>query len=297
MGKVVLDNRFWLMWLAPVVGAFFAVEVWEGVFWHALKVGFYGLLFFYLYYLLLSFVPRIVAEFLKNAMFILSLGFNLVDIFLAHYFYMDFSPSSVATLLATNIKESRSFLEGMVLPRLDFILGYLLTCVGFLSLMRLKLCLNRVQSFKGFGIIFMIFWIHTLWVFFVHGGGGHGRLINSNIAKHVMPVVKEVYAVCVALKEFSQIKAIYTGLNQPYPKNYLRVDSNSVPNVVLIVGESASRDFMGVYGYSVPNTPFLSGLLRERERERRQNRLPRLISLSLTMSFLLKQILLRCLGR
>ncbi|WP_158655712.1 hypothetical protein [Helicobacter cynogastricus] len=43
---MILDNRFWLMWLAPVVVGFFAVEVWDGVFWHALKVAFYGFLFF-----------------------------------------------------------------------------------------------------------------------------------------------------------------------------------------------------------------------------------------------------------
>ncbi|WP_286348039.1 hypothetical protein [Helicobacter felistomachi] len=30
MGKVVLDNRFWLMWLASVVAAFFSIEVHAG---------------------------------------------------------------------------------------------------------------------------------------------------------------------------------------------------------------------------------------------------------------------------
>lgn len=34
-----------------------------------------------------------------------------------------------------------------------------------------------------------------------------------------------------------------------------------MPNVVLIVGESAFRDFMGVYGYVVPNTPNLNALV------------------------------------
>ncbi|WP_233704383.1 sulfatase-like hydrolase/transferase [Helicobacter cynogastricus] len=200
-------------------------------------------------------------------MLVLSLGFNFVSLFLAHYFHMDFTPSLIGTLLATNVQESQEFLKGMVLPRIGIILGYLAICVGFLNLVRFKLHLNMPRQLKTLTGLVAIFWAHTLWVFFMQGGGGHGRLINLNIVKRVIPVVKEIYAVCVSLKEFGQIQAMYQGLKQLYPKDYLSVEKNSVDNVVLIVGESASKNFMGLYGYDVPNTPFLS-VLKERERER-----------------------------
>ncbi|BCZ19632.1 hypothetical protein NHP190012_12740 [Helicobacter sp. NHP19-012] len=64
MGKVVLDNKFWLMVLAPIVGAFFAPEVhsMQESLWHVLKVAFYSFLLFYVYYFLLGFLkfPRFV---------------------------------------------------------------------------------------------------------------------------------------------------------------------------------------------------------------------------------------------
>lgn len=67
VGKVVLDNRFWLMWLAPVVAAFFSIEVHAGGYLdrYVLKVAFYGLLFFYLCCLVLGFLPAKLEHWLK----------------------------------------------------------------------------------------------------------------------------------------------------------------------------------------------------------------------------------------
>uniref|UniRef100_UPI000EAD0E42 sulfatase-like hydrolase/transferase n=1 Tax=Helicobacter mehlei TaxID=2316080 RepID=UPI000EAD0E42 len=264
---MVLDNRFWLMWLAPVVASFFSVEVqvWGEAFWHVLKVVFYSFLVFYVFYLLLSLIPyQALAKFLKNAMLVVSLVLTFIDFFASYYFHMGFTPSLVGTLLATNTRESQAFLMDMVFPHMGFILVYLATCVIFLFYMRFKLSLSPKQSFKTLAMLFVLFWAHTLGAFY--GQGGRGFLINPNIPTQIMPIVKEVYALVASLHEYSQIKTIYASLKQPYPKDYLKVDSDSVPNVVLIVGESASRNFMGIYGYPVPNTPFLSDL-----QERRQN--------------------------
>ncbi|WP_104740986.1 phosphoethanolamine transferase [Helicobacter bizzozeronii] len=264
---MVLDNRFWLCWLAPVVASFFSVEVqvWGEAFWHVLKVAFYSFLVFYVFYLLLSLIPhQALAKFLTNTMLVISLVLTFIDFFASYYFHMGFTPSLVGTLLATNTSESQEFLRGMVLPHMGFILGYWATCAVFLFCVRFKLSLSPKQSLKTLATLFVLFWAHTLGAFY--GQGGRGFLINPNILTRIMPLAKEVYALVASLHEYSQIKTIYASLKQSYPKDYLKADSNSVDNVVLIVGESASKNFMGVYGYPVPNTPFLSDL-----QERGQN--------------------------
>ncbi|GMT38833.1 hypothetical protein NHP20013_09220 [Helicobacter bizzozeronii] len=252
---MVLDNRFWLCWLAPVVASFFSVEVqvWGEAFWHVLKVAFYSFLVFYVLYLLLSLIPhQALAKFLTNAMLVISLALTFIDFFTSYYFHMGFTPSLVGTLLATNTRESQEFLMGVVLPHIGFILVYLATCVVFLFCVRFKLSLSPKQSLKTLAMLFALFWAHTLGAFY--GQGGRGFLINPNILTRIMPLVKEVYALVASLHEYSQIKTIYASLKQAYPKDYLKADSNGVDNVVLIVGESASKNFMGVYGYPVPNT-------------------------------------------
>ncbi|GAA6883203.1 hypothetical protein VN0347_15070 [Helicobacter pylori] len=43
--------------------------------------------------------------------------------------------------------------------------------------------------------------------------------------------------------------------------------TGDVSNVILVIGESTSRNFMQLYGYNAPNNPLLSQLANERERE------------------------------
>ncbi|WP_341533436.1 phosphoethanolamine transferase [Helicobacter pylori] len=45
-----------------------------------------------------------------------------------------------------------------------------------------------------------------------------------------------------------------------YSKDYLLKNTGSVENVVLVFGESLNRNFMGVYGYQAPTTPYLNAL-------------------------------------
>ncbi|BEG57918.1 hypothetical protein NHP21005_16060 [Helicobacter sp. NHP21005] len=90
--------------------------------------------------------------------------------------------------------------------------------------------------------------------------GMHGVVINPNITTHSIPVVREILATLTTIKDYTTSATMYKNFNQPLAKDYLSVDKDSVSNVVLVVGESASRDFMGIYGYSVQNTPLAHAL-------------------------------------
>ncbi|WP_163499034.1 sulfatase-like hydrolase/transferase [Helicobacter suis] len=202
-------------------------------------------------------------------MLILSLSLTLIDFFGSYYFYMDFTPSLVGTILTTNARESYEFFTSMVFPHAGLVLGYVVFCVAFLYAVRFKLTLSQKGNACVLGVLIAMFSLHFARI--VHFRGGIHEALT-----HIPPVppIKEISAIYACLHDyyagFVKYRGFYRGF-KPYTKDYLSTDKDSVSNVVLIIGESASRNFMGVYGYSVPDTPFLSGL-QERERERERDR-------------------------
>ncbi|GMB92980.1 hypothetical protein NHP200010_06910 [Helicobacter bizzozeronii] len=280
MDKVILDNRFLLCWLAPIVAGGFSPYAHSpylhGIkyfFAYEAKVAFYGFLVFYLFYALFALIKSpFVVKILKNTLLAISILFALINFFLSYYFEMSITPSIIDTILASSPQESSDFFKSMVLPHSGVLLGVLAVCGLFLYLVRVNVRLSRKVHTALIAMFALGISLHAIKLTKTIGGlmaSGFSRIPYGayETIKQVIPLIREGYAIYTSLKEYGNNQVIWQAIREPLPKDYLKVDSNSVPNVVLIVGESASRNFMGVYGYPVPNTPFLSGL-EERERER-----------------------------
>lgn len=70
---------------------------------------------------------------------------------------------------------------------------------------------------------------------------------------------RAVNSILGAMREYEQINANFS----KYIKNiaYEKAPSDrKIANIVLIIGESAQRNLMQIYGYELPNTPILSGI-------------------------------------
>ncbi|GAA9923730.1 hypothetical protein VN0844_14120 [Helicobacter pylori] len=81
------------------------------------------------------------------------------------------------------------------------------------------------------------------------------------------------YFAYLSLSDRQQAMKFYSFFNNlDLPSDYLS-STGDVSNVILVIGESASRNFMQLYGYNAPNNPLLSQLANERERERESNNL------------------------
>ncbi len=262
------------MWLAPIVAGLFSpyARGLKCLIAYEVKIAFYGFVVLYLFYALFALIKSpLVVKVLRNTLLGLSLLFALINFFLSHYFDMLFTPNTIDTILATNSKESHDFLENMVLPHSGVLLGALSFCVLFLYVVRVNVRLSRKIHATLIAMFILGISLHVIKLAGTSGGvmedKGFSRIpygVNETIQR-VIPLVREGHAIYTSLKEYSNNQAIWQAIREPLPKDYLKVDSDSVPNVVLIVGESASKNFMGIYGYPVPNTPFLSDL-EERER-------------------------------
>ncbi len=230
-----------------------------------LKVAFYSGAFFYTLYALFALLPPNFQEWAKNVLLALSLICAFIRFFAGYVFNMDFNQVLLQTLYNTNLAETLAFLKSQTSSIL-LILALIFGCALFLWVCRFEWVISRrlnlfLLGFIGFGI-----GAHVGRTAYLSAQIGSLNLAPPEVLD-TLPLIKETRAVYFSLQAGSSV--VQNALNQPYPKDYLKVDVDSVPNVVLIVGESASKNFMGIYGYPVPNTPFLSGLEeRERERER-----------------------------
>ncbi|WP_104732628.1 phosphoethanolamine transferase [Helicobacter salomonis] len=263
---MVLDNRFLLCWVSFVLASVFSPDAHLSYLSKTLlKVAFYSGAFFYALYTLLSFLPTRLSNLIKNTIVVLSLLVAFLRFFMGYIFNMDINQALIETLLGTNVQEVRSFLIAHVFSHSFLILGVGGVCALFLAFVRFKWSLPPKLHALFLGMFILGVVAHmgrTAYLFHQRGATGW----TPPEIWDTLPLIKEVRAIYFGIG--SDAQAVHASLNKPYPKDYLRVDRDSVDNVVLIVGESASRNFMGVYGYSVPNTPFFSGLV---ERERSQN--------------------------
>ncbi|WP_281782264.1 sulfatase-like hydrolase/transferase [Helicobacter ailurogastricus] len=258
MSWVVLDKRFFLCWGVFVLAAFFSPDAHMGyVAKFVLKVSFYSAAFFYGVYVLLALLPPRVEEWVKNLLLALSLACAFVRFFVGYAFNMDVNQVLLQTLYNTNTAEALAFLKTQT-SHLALILALVLGCVLFLWAGRFKWVVSRRLNLILLGLVGLGVGVHVGRTAYLSAQMGSLRLAPPEVLD-TLPLIKEARAIYGSLQAGAGVAQ--NALGRPYHKDYLSVDKNNVPNVVLIVGESASRDFMGVYGYVVPNTPNLNALV------------------------------------
>ncbi|AAD06885.1 putative [Helicobacter pylori J99] len=191
--------------------------------------------------------------------------FSVAEIFTLFMFKMPFSKGLIDTLLATNSSETMAFIKSYK----NYLLYYALILIALLIAI-------KIIRFRALvpGVIASVLGLSILTI-------GSVRNIkhltkNDAILKRSLfslSLARGFYSAYLSLFDRQQAIKFYSFLNNLYlPSDYLS-STGDISNVVLVIGESASRNFMQLYGYSVPNNPLSSELANERERERESNNL------------------------
>ncbi|MUU25278.1 phosphoethanolamine transferase [Helicobacter pylori] len=185
--------------------------------------------------------------------------FSVAEIFTLFMFKMPFSKGLIDTLLATNSSETMAFIKSYK----NYLFYYALILIALLIMI-------KIIRFRALvpGVIAGVLGLSILTI-------GSVRNIkhltkNDAILKRSLfslSLARGFYSAYLSLFDRQQAIKFYSFFSNLYlPSDYLS-STGDVPNVVLVIGESASRNFMQLYGYSVPNNPLLSELANERERE------------------------------
>ncbi len=185
--------------------------------------------------------------------------FSVAEIFTLFMFKMPFSKGLIDTLLATNSSETMAFIKSYK----NYLLYYALILIALL--ITIKIIRFRVLVP---GVIAGVLGLSILTI----GSIRNVKHLTKNDAilkrsLFSLSLTRGFYSAYLSLFDRQQAIKFYSFLNNLYlPSDYLS-STGDVKNVVLVIGESASRNFMQLYGYSVPNNPLLSQLANERERE------------------------------
>ncbi|WP_187942319.1 phosphoethanolamine transferase [Helicobacter pylori] len=191
--------------------------------------------------------------------------FSVAEIFTLFMFKMPFSKGLIDTLLATNSSETMAFIKSYK--------NYLFYYAFILIALLIAIKIIRFRALVP-GVIAGVLGLSILTI-------GSVRNIkhltkNDAILKRSLfslSLTRGFYSAYLSLFDRQQAIKFYSFLNNLYlPSDYLS-STGDVKNVVLVIGESASRNFMQLYGYNAPNNPLLSELANERERERESNNL------------------------
>ncbi len=185
--------------------------------------------------------------------------FSVAEIFTLFMFKMPFSKGLIDTLLATNSSETMAFIKSYK--------NYLFYYAFILISLLIAIKIIRFRALVP-GVIAGVLGLSILTI-------GSVRNIkhltkNDAILKRSLfslSLTRGFYSAYLSLFDRQQAIKFYSFLNNLYlPSGYLSSTSD-VENVILVIGESASRNFMQLYGYNAPNNPLLSELANERERE------------------------------
>ncbi|WP_233707325.1 phosphoethanolamine transferase, partial [Helicobacter cetorum] len=269
--SVTLDNRFFLMFSIAIISCAFAsrtrYEYTDSffIFKETFKIAFFGFFILFLCYLTLNCIKNNqVNNFLKNTLLISICLLGVVDIFNSYYFNLPISTIMIQTILATNPSESKAFFESVILARPLIPILYICSCILFLYFIRFEIEITPKKAHFINGFLTLTILSHGLKSLITQ----HTLYYTTNSLVNSTPLTKSLYAFYQAQTEQAVGLKFLKNLSNFSKKDYLAIEENHIPNVILVVGESASRNFMQLYGYNAPNNPLLSTLANERERER-----------------------------
>ncbi len=257
--SVILDEKFLIFLLCNALSNayndLFSSIAYKNILFSFSK-GFLGafLIGFVVYYGC-SLIPKKRLQYSLEWLFIGSgILFSVAEIFTMFMFKMPFSKGLMDTLLATNSSETMAFIKSYKndLFYYAFIVFALLIAI---KLIRFRALIpGAVASVLGLSVLTI--------------GSVHNILTkNDALLKRSLRSLSLARGFYSAYLSFlDRQRAINSFLNNLYlPSGYLS-SAGDVENVILVIGESASRNFMQLYGYSVPNNPLLSEPANERER-------------------------------
>ncbi|WRC84085.1 phosphoethanolamine transferase [Helicobacter pylori] len=250
--SVILDEKFLMFLLCNALS-----NAYRNSDLFSFSKGFLGafLIGFVVYYAA-ALIPKRPLQRLLEWLFIGSgIILSVAEIFTLFMFKMPFSKGLIDTLLATNSSETMAFIKSYkpYLLYYAFILFVLLIAIKTIRFR--ALVPSAIASVLGLSVLTI-------------GSVRPVKYLTSNDAilkrsLRSLSLARGFYSAYLSLSDRQQAIKFYSFLNNLYlPSGYLS-SMGDVSNVVLVIGESTSRNFMQLYGYNAPNNPLLS----ERQQE------------------------------
>lgn len=223
----------------------------------------YFMAFCLIYYLPFKLIKR---AFVSIIVFV-SVLLLLVNLFLVLYFDTTLNDYLVSVALQSDPNEAREFLTGY----LGFKFGiYAALCLGALFVVyyyansMISCLLARGGGIKILWIVFITLLIALICIHIFRLRPHYQR--SSDVIYNVASSTKDsLQQIIAAMKEYEQISANFSEYIKDINHSKVPKDKQ-IQNIVLIIGESAQRNLMQIYGYYLPNTPNLNRIQKEQSK-------------------------------
>ena len=210
---------------------------------------------FILYYLIYSIGDKVFNLVIWFITITLSLYYPV------YQYYGALNSGIIAALFETNITESFDFIRKLSLD--DFIFPFVFI-LSALILIRLKKYNVRPIIDKRQKILHIMLWVVFIFTltfiptkFYLKGKNMEDEQPSWTLANSPINVISFYANIYDSIHSyFIEKHQLADMLNQPNPWHIESV-SPKYQNYVLIIGESARRDYFSVFGFSQPTTPFL----------------------------------------
>lgn len=191
--------------------------------------------------IILSLFKEKIKNIILNTIKYLSYLTFIIEILLLKNFGALINPGFFQVLLETNQEEGIEFLK-MYFNFKIVILIIFLVVLNYLviKIFNRKIDINRFFKIKSFKIIFIIYIIYSIFDF---------KGIKAFSIERVYASVKGAYH---NIKEYKDI-------SKEFENNKLTIISNDskIKNIILVIGESTTRNHMSLYDYSLETNPLL----------------------------------------
>ncbi len=184
----------------------------------------------------------------------------IVEGFLLYSYRSLITPYVLDAILQTNFKEAREFFIAFLNLKIFLIaLGFLLAGYGYFKFFPTP---QTTLSPRLIGIFFALYvLLSVIFIadvanrYFKHKPEPFAKL-NENSLTRLFYSIRQYYGSTSFYTSYKQLVSNYQALRESY-QGKISKSSDSPQHIVLVIGESTQRNFLEVYGYELPNTPFL----------------------------------------
>ena len=207
--------------------------------------------------LIISLIPyKRVMRLTKSIIELLSVLLLFLSLYFLYYYRCLPDSAIFEILLATNHNEAIEYLQANVLNL--WLYGSICAVIFILS--AYSLLLLKLQ-YKRSAILFASAWLSFASFFtvvnLVKDIIRQNTATRDKLLHQCCSVVSTVFLTRDAINDMQELKQMRQGENTR-PK--LLMNNSTIPYVVYILGESTTRNHMGIYGYHLQTTPYLSSL-------------------------------------
>ncbi|MGF6905624.1 phosphoethanolamine transferase [Fusobacterium sp. PH5-44] len=202
-------------------------------------------IFNFIIFLFISYLSEKLSKLASYFYFAISLLVFIIEIFLLKNFSAVINPSAIQILLETNLLETKEFLMTYIdLKSMIFFLVIAIT--GILTYKKINKKYLSSKIYKNKYLIIVLFIVSLIKIFSLPR-----NIKNFNVSRLYLSM-KQGF---IELDEYKNIESSIINKKVEILEN-----NSSIKNIILIIGESTSRNHMGIYGYTLNTTPLLNEL-------------------------------------